>query len=58
MEPSSCSSNAHQGDSSGGSRDAGENSLTGKEAYVNHGISFSDIYYPYFCFSKIRISLH
>ncbi|WJX84664.1 hypothetical protein P8452_67214 [Trifolium repens] len=36
MEGKTCSSNAHQGDSSGGSRDAGENSLTGKEAYVNH----------------------
>ncbi|KAK2418233.1 hypothetical protein QL285_040449 [Trifolium repens] len=36
MELSGCNSNAHQGDSSGGSRDANENSLTGKEAYVNH----------------------
>ncbi|GAU20327.1 hypothetical protein TSUD_338080 [Trifolium subterraneum] len=35
MELIGCSSNAHQGDSSEGSRDANENSLTGKEAYVN-----------------------
>ncbi|CAJ2632542.1 uncharacterized protein LOC123893162 [Trifolium pratense] len=35
MELTGCSSNAHQGESSGASRDANENSLTGKEAYVN-----------------------
>lgn len=44
MDLIGCSSNAHQNDSSKGSNDARKNNSTGKETFVNHVMSFSDIY--------------
>jgi len=45
MDLIGCSSNDHQNDSSEGSHDARKINSTVKEAFVNHGMSFLDIYY-------------